>query len=50
MVWEVTTTDKDKRWKITKRFFSDPNRPTVIERVTFATLEPGQSKTITSTC
>lgn len=43
MVWEVTTTDKDKRWKITKRFFSDPNRPTVIERVTFATLEPGKT-------
>ncbi|WP_413171857.1 glycoside hydrolase family 15 protein [Anabaena azotica] len=43
MVWQTTSTDKDGRWKITKKFFSDPTSPTVIQRVTFETLEPGKT-------
>lgn len=43
MVWESTTTDDDQRWKMTKKFFTDPNNPTVIQRVTFETLEPGKT-------
>jgi glucoamylase len=43
MVWQATTTDDDGRWKITKKFFSDPGRPSVIQRVTFETLEPGKT-------
>ncbi len=43
MVWQTTTTDNDVRWKITKKFFTDPTRPTVIQRVTFETLEPGKT-------
>ncbi|MDG3493413.1 carbohydrate-binding module family 20 domain-containing protein [Pseudanabaena catenata USMAC16] len=43
MVWQAVTTDDDKRWKITKKFFTDPDRPTVIQRVTFETLEAGKT-------
>lgn len=43
MVWQTTSTDNDGRWKITKKFFSDPTSPTVIQRVTFETLEPGKT-------
>lgn len=43
MVWQATTTDDDNRWKITKKFFTDPERPTLIQRVTFETLEPGKA-------
>ncbi|QXE25033.1 glucan 1,4-alpha-glucosidase [Richelia sinica FACHB-800] len=41
--WQSITTDDDRRWKITKKIFTDPNRPTVIQRVTFETLEPGKT-------
>ncbi|MEA5515816.1 glycoside hydrolase family 15 protein [Nodularia sp. UHCC 0506] len=43
MIWQVTTKDDDQRWQITKKFFSDPTRPTIIQRVTFETLEPGKT-------
>ncbi|MCG5058981.1 MAG: hypothetical protein KA714_13570 [Limnoraphis sp. WC205] len=43
MVWQATTTDDDRRWKITKKFFTDPERPTMIQRVTFEALEPGKT-------
>jgi glucoamylase len=41
--WQSITTDDDRRWQITKKIFTDPNRPTVIQRVTFETLEPGKT-------
>jgi glucoamylase len=43
IVWQTTTIDDDRRWKITKKIFTDPTRPTVIQRVTFETLEPGKT-------
>jgi glucoamylase len=42
MVWQVATTADSGRWRITKKIFTDPGRATVIQRVTFETLEPGK--------
>ncbi len=38
LAWEVVTTDSDKRYQLTKTFFTDPDRQTVIERVKFDAL------------
>ncbi|MFW9257623.1 glycoside hydrolase family 15 protein [Nostoc sp. CALU 546] len=43
LIWQVVTKDGDDRWKITKKIFTDPSRNTVIQRVTFQTLEPGKT-------
>jgi glucoamylase len=43
MLWQAVTTADSGRWKLTKKFFADPNRDTVVERVTFQTLEPGKT-------
>lgn len=43
MVWQVVTTANNGKWKTTKKFFADPKRSSVIERVTFETLESGKS-------
>jgi glucoamylase len=43
MLWQAVTTADNGRWKLTKKFFADPNQDTVVERVTFETLEPGKT-------
>lgn len=43
MLWETTTTANNGEWKITKRIFTDPTRPTLIERVVFQVLVPGRT-------
>ena len=43
MLWEATTTANNGAWKITKRIFTDPSRPTVVERVVFQVLQPGKT-------
>lgn len=39
LIWEHTSTDKDGKWQLTKRIFSDPDRNTLIQRVTFKALK-----------
>ena len=43
MLWEATTTANSGAWKITKRIFTDPSRPTLVERVVFQVLQPGKT-------
>ncbi len=43
MLWQAVTTSDSGKWKISKRIFADPDRSTVVQRVTFQTLEPGKS-------
>jgi glucoamylase len=43
MVWESVTTADSGKWRITKRIFTDPTRNSVIQRVSFETLEPGKA-------
>jgi glucoamylase len=43
MMWQTLTTADSGKWKITKRIYTDPGRNTLIQRVTFQTLEPGKS-------
>jgi glucoamylase len=43
LLWQVVTTSKNGKWRTTKRFFSDPKRNSVIERVEFETLEAGKT-------
>lgn len=43
MLWEATTTANNGAWRITKRIFTDPARPTLVERVTFQVLEKGKT-------
>lgn len=43
LVWKVVTTGANGKWRTTKKFFSDPSRNSVIERVLFETLEPGKT-------
>ncbi|MGK4004536.1 glycoside hydrolase family 15 protein [Sorangium sp. So ce1036] len=38
MRWQVTTTNADHHWRITKNIFSDPGRNTLIQCVTFEAL------------
>ncbi len=42
MGWHVITTADNGKWKITKNIFTDPKRSSVIQRVTFETLEAGK--------
>jgi len=42
MAWQVVTTADSGKWKITKKIFTDPLRSSVIQRVTFETLEAGK--------
>ena len=42
MEWQAATTSNNGKWKVTKRILTDPDRNTLIERVTFQTLEPGK--------
>ena len=42
MVWQAVTTADSGKWRITKKIFTDPGRDTVIQRVTFETLEAGK--------
>ncbi len=43
LVWLATSSSNTGKWKITKKIFSDPTRNSVIQRVTFQTLEPGKT-------
>ena len=43
MVWQAVTTANSNKWKITKKIFTDPGRNSVIQRVTFQTLEAGKA-------
>ncbi len=43
LVWLVTSVSNNGKWKITKKIFCDPTRNSVIQRVTFQTLEPGKT-------
>ena len=43
MLWEATTTANDGAWRITKRIFTDPSRPSIVERVVFQVLQPGKT-------
>ena len=43
MLWQAVTTADSGRWRITKKIYADPGRHTVIQRVTFQTLEPGKT-------
>jgi glucoamylase len=42
MAWSVVTTADSGKWRITKKIFTDPLRSSVIQRVTFTTLETGK--------
>jgi glucoamylase len=42
MEWKAVTTADNKKWRITKIIFSDPGRNSVIQLVTFETLEIGK--------
>jgi glucoamylase len=43
LLWEVATTADNGKWKITKKIFTDPQRSSVIQRVTFQSLEAGRT-------
>lgn len=43
MLWEATTTANNGAWKITKTIFTDPSRPSLVERVVFQVLQPGKT-------
>jgi glucoamylase len=43
LMWQAVTVADSGKWKITKKIFTDPERNTVIQRVTFQTLEPGKT-------
>lgn len=43
MLWEATTTANNGAWKITRKIFTDPSRPTLVERVVFQVLQPGKT-------
>ncbi|MBS7531896.1 hypothetical protein IC619_015595 [Hazenella sp. IB182353] len=38
LMWEVTSEDRDQRWRLTKKIFTDPTQHTLIQRVTFQAL------------
>ncbi len=42
LVWQTVTRSDNGKWKVTKKTFTDPGRPAVIQRTTFETLEPGK--------
>ena len=42
MEWQAITTANNGKWKVTKRILTDPGRNSLIERITFETLEPGK--------
>ena len=41
LVWQAVTIANNGAWKITKTIFTDPSRPTVVERVVFQALQSG---------
>ncbi|MHB0955375.1 MAG: glycoside hydrolase family 15 protein [Pirellulaceae bacterium] len=43
MAWQVETTADNGKWKVTKKIFTDPGRNSLIQRVTFHTLESGKT-------
>ena len=43
MAWQVEITADNGKWKITKKIFTDPDRASLIQRVTFQTLESGKA-------
>ncbi len=43
MAWQVATIANNSKWKITKRVFTDPDHNSLIQRVTFQTLESGKT-------
>src|SRR5215469_11427246 len=43
MLWEATTVANNGAWKISKKIFTDPSRPTLVERVVFQVLQPGKT-------
>ena len=43
MIWQAVTDANNGKWRITKKIFTDPSRNSLIQRVTFQTLEPGKT-------
>jgi len=43
LVWLATTSAVSGKWKISKKIFTNPKRNSVVQRVTFQTLEPGKT-------
>lgn len=43
MVWRTVTTADNGKWRIRKEIFIDPTHNSLIQRITFQTLEPGKS-------
>ena len=41
LTYQQTSTDKQRRWRLTKTYITDPARPTVLLNVTFEALKPG---------
>ncbi len=43
LVWQSVTVANNGSWKITKTIFTDPSRPTVVQRIIFQALQTGQT-------
>jgi glucoamylase len=43
MIWQAVTYANNGKWKVTKKIFTDPTRNSLIQIVTFQTLEPGKT-------
>ncbi len=43
MVWQEVTIANNGTWQITKTVFTDPSRPTVVQRVVFQALQSGKT-------
>jgi len=43
LIWQSVTIANNGSWKITKTIFTDPSRPTVVQRVVFQTLQSGKT-------
>lgn len=43
MLWEATTTANNGAWRITQLIFTDPSRPTLVERIVFDVRQPGKT-------
>ncbi len=41
LTYQQTSTDKQRRWRLTKSYITDPARPAVLLNVTFEALKPG---------
>jgi glucoamylase len=43
LIWQSSTIANNGTWKTTKTIFTDPSRPTIVQRVVFQTLQSGKT-------